>query len=83
MSTDKRLITEDETSDAMDQNAQTSNKRGLHSDARKPSNTGPDAHSEHKAPVAGAFGNEEKLDERKNSTYLSDQSPAKRGKRRE
>ena len=36
---------------------QTSNKEGLHSSARKPSNTGPDPHQKHKTgPVPGAFG---------------------------
>ena len=76
MSNHKPLITEDETSGAVDQNPQTSNKTGLHSDARKPKNTGPDSHQEHKAPVPGAFGNDETLDERHNDTFLSDQAPA-------
>lgn len=61
MSKQDRLATTDMAED-MPQ-GQTSNKAGLHSDARKPSNAGPDSHEEHKAPVAGAFTNEEKRDE--------------------
>ncbi len=54
------LITEDETTGLVGgDGAQTSNKTGLKSSARKPSNSGPDAHQEHVAPVDGAFGNEE------------------------
>jgi hypothetical protein len=49
----------------LDLNAQSSNKTGKHSSAAKPSNAGPDAHSEHKAPVDGAFGAH--LDEAKDS----------------
>ncbi|HYP05037.1 MAG TPA: hypothetical protein VER03_02285 [Bryobacteraceae bacterium] len=57
---------------------QTSNKTGLASSARKPSNSGPDSHSgKHKAPVAGAFGNDEKEADR-NQTYIGDQAPAKK-----
>ncbi len=54
------LITNDETTGAVDgPGAQTSNKAGLASSSRKPSNSGPDPHEEHVAPVDGAFGNEE------------------------
>jgi hypothetical protein len=42
---------------------------------RKPSNAGPDSHSEHKAPVSGAFGNDEKRDEDPNGGYLRDFVP--------
>ena len=57
--------------------AQTSNKTGLKSSARKPSNTGPDAHSsKHKAPVDGAFGNEETRDYQQQDGYIGDQAPA-------
>lgn len=56
---------------------QTSNKQGLQSSARKPSNTGPDSHSDkHKAPVAGAFGNPETREYQQQDTYLGDQAPA-------
>jgi hypothetical protein len=55
---------------------QTSNKTGLASSARKPSNTGPDSHSnKHKAPVAGAFGNDETHESDPNEGYLRDQAP--------
>jgi hypothetical protein len=58
-----RLITEDETSGSVDgSGAQTSNKAGLASSARKPSTPGPGPHEEHKAPVPGAFGNPETRD---------------------
>ena len=60
MSRQEELIKNDETSGAVDgPGAQTSNKAGLASSSRKPSNSGPDAHEEHVAPVDGAFGNEE------------------------
>lgn len=60
MSRQEKLITEDETTGLVDgPGAQTSNKEGLASSSRKPSNSGPDAHQEHVAPVDGAFGNEE------------------------
>jgi hypothetical protein len=58
---------------------QTSNKTGLASSSRKPSNTGPDSHSnKHKAPVAGAFGNDENQEGDPNQTYIGDQAPAKK-----
>ena len=61
---------------------QTSNKTGLASSSRKPSNTGPDAHSsKHKAPVDGAFGNDETREEDPNSTYIRDQAPAKNSRK--
>jgi hypothetical protein len=81
MARQEQLIRDDETTDTVDrEGAQTSNKEGLHSSARKPSNTGPDAHSEHAAPVDGAFGSEEKRDERENSGYLRDQAPKDKAK---
>src|SRR5687768_16509857 len=63
MARDEKLITDDETTHPDTQAGQTSTKTGKHSSARKPSNTGPDSHSEHKAPVSGAFGNEERRDD--------------------
>jgi hypothetical protein len=77
MSKEDRLIRDDDTSGLVDgAGAQTSNKTGLKSSARKPSNTGPDAHEEHKAPVAGAFGNPENREYQQQDTYLGDQAPA-------
>ena len=77
MSKEDRLIRDDETSGLVDgEGAQTSNKQGLKSSARKPSNTGPDAHEEHKAPVAGAFVKEEDREHNKRDSYLGDQAPA-------
>ena len=58
---------------------QTSNKAGLASSSRKPSNTGPDPHEEHKAPVPGAFGNEETREQTQRDTYIGDQAPADKG----
>ncbi len=64
------LITKDETTGAIDQaGGQTSNKAGLASSSRKPSNSGPDAHEEHVAPVDGAFGNEECRDGDQRGNY--------------
>jgi hypothetical protein len=61
---------------------QSSNKTGLASSARKPSNTGPDSHSnKHKAPVAGAFGNDETRDADPNDTYIGDQVPADKARK--
>jgi len=63
MSKERSLIERDETTDAVDgPGAQTSNKAGLASSSRKPSNSGPDPHEEHVAPVDGASGNEENRD---------------------
>ena len=74
MSKQDRLITDDETSGlAGGDGAQTSNKEGLASSARKPANSGPDPHEEPKAPVSGAFGNP---DTRDSDTYPGDQAPA-------
>lgn len=76
MSKEERLITTDETTGLVDgPGAQTSNKEGLQSSSRKPSNTGPGPHEEHKAPVAGAFGNPETRDYDANDTYIGDQAP--------
>jgi hypothetical protein len=73
----EKLITDDETPGPLDgPGAQTSNKTGLKSSSRKPSNTGPDAHSEHKAPVSGAFGNEETREVNQQDTYIGNSSPA-------
>jgi hypothetical protein len=69
------LIRDDESTNIDPAGAQTSNKTGLKSSARKPSNTGPDSHSEHAAPVDGAFGNEERRDEKENTGYLQDRAP--------
>ena len=82
MSTHKRMITEDETTALVGgEGAQTSNKTGLASSARKPSNTGPDSHDEHKAPVSGAFGNPESRDYDQRDTYIGDQAPADKGRK--
>ncbi len=60
MSRQEGLIRNDETTGMVDgPGGQTSNKAGLASSSRKPSNSGPDPHEEHVAPVDGAFGNEE------------------------
>lgn len=67
---------------AGEEGAQTSNKAGLKSSARKPSNTGPDAHEEHKAPVSGAFGNTETRNYEQNDTYLGDQAPGDKARKR-
>ena len=62
--------------------AQTSNKEGLQSSSRKPSNTGPGPHSgKHKAPVAGAFGNEENREYDQRDTYIGDQAPADKARK--
>ena len=62
--------------------AQTSNKTGLHSSARKPSNTGPDSHSnKHKAPVDGAFGNPDTRDRSEKDTYIEEQAPADKARK--
>lgn len=77
MSRQEDLIRDDDTSGLVDgAGAQTSNKEGLRSSARKPSNSGPDSHQEHKAPVAGAFGNPETREHKQQDTYLGDQAPA-------
>ena len=56
--------------------AQSSNKTGLRSSPRIPTNTGPDSHSDkHKAPVSGAFGNEE------TRGYIGDQAPADKARK--
>ena len=76
MSKQDRLIANDDTTGLVDgPGAQTSNKQGLRSSARKPSNTGPDAHEEHKAPVSGAFGNPDTREHDQRDTY-GDQAPA-------
>jgi hypothetical protein len=83
MARQEQLIRNDETTGQLDKDsAQTSNKAGKHSSARKPSNTGPDSHSEHNAPVAGAFGNEESRDEDEHGGYLNDQAPADKARRK-
>ena len=65
------LLQRDDAPLADSPGAQTSNKTGLHSSARKPSNTGPDSHSnKHKAPVTGAFGNPETREYDQNDTIL-------------
>ena len=82
MSKQDRLITTDETSGLVDgPGAQTSNKAGLQSSSRKPSNTGPDAHEEHKAPVDGAFGNPETREYDQRDTYIGDQAPADKARK--
>lgn len=63
MSRQEGLITNDETTGSVDRpGGQTSNKAGLASSSRKPSDSGPDPHEEHVAPVDGAFGNGELRD---------------------
>jgi hypothetical protein len=72
------LILNDDAPLADSGNPQSSNKEGLASSSRKPSNTGPDSHSnKHKAPVAGAFGNNETQEDDPNQTYIGDQAPSK------
>jgi hypothetical protein len=84
MAKQEKLIWDDDTSGMVDQGSpQTSNKEGKRSSARKPSNTGPDSHSEHKAPVSGAFGNEAKRDEDINGGYITDQAPKDKARHRE
>jgi hypothetical protein len=82
MSKQHRLITDDETTGLVGgEGAQTSNKTGLASSARKPSNTGPDPHEEHKAPVSGAFGNPETREHDQRDTYIGDQAPADKARK--
>lgn len=70
MSKQDRLITNDETTGLVDgKGAQTSNKAGLASSSRKPSNAAPDPHEEPKAPVAGAFGNPDNRDSERRDTH--------------
>jgi hypothetical protein len=77
-----RLITDDETTGLVDgPGAQTSNKAGLASSSRKPSNTGPGPHEKHKAPVDGAFGNPDTKDYDQRDTYIGDQVPADKGRK--
>lgn len=84
MARQEELIRDDDATGSVDQgNPQTSNKTGKRSSARKPSNAGPDSHSEHVAPVSGAFGNEEKRDEDINSGYITDQAPKDKARHRE
>lgn len=80
MSKQERLVIDDAGSDLLKE-GQTSNKAGLHSDAKKPSNTGPDSHEEHKAPVAGAFGNEETREVKQQDTALGDWVPADKARK--
>jgi len=76
------LLQRDDAPLADSPGAQTSNKTGLHSSARKPSNTGPDSHSnKHKAPVPGAFGNEETREYDQNDSYIGDQAPADKARK--
>jgi hypothetical protein len=82
MSKQDRLIKNDETTGLVDgEGAQTSNKAGLASSARKPSNTGPDPHEEHKTPVAGAFGNPDEREYDQRDTYIGDQAPADKARK--
>jgi hypothetical protein len=82
MSKDERLIRNDETSGLVDgEGAQTSNKEGLASSSRKPSNTGPSPHERHKAPVDGAFGNPETREYDQRDTYIGDQVPADKARK--
>jgi hypothetical protein len=77
-----RLITEDETTGLVDgPGAQTSNKEGKASSARKPSNSGPGPHEKHKAPVPGAFGNPETKEYGQRDTYIGDQTPADKARK--
>lgn len=76
------LLQHDDAPLADSPGAQTSNKAGLRSSARKPSNVGPDAHSsKHKAPVDGAFGNEETRDYDQRDSYIGDQAPADKARK--
>jgi hypothetical protein len=82
MSKKDRLVTDDETSGLVGgEGAQTSNKAGLASSSRKPSNSGPDPHEEPKAPVPGAFGNPDNRDYDQRDTYLGDQAPADKARK--
>jgi hypothetical protein len=84
MARQEELIRDDETTGLADKgNPQTSNKTGKHSSARKPSNSGPDSHSEHAAPVPGASGSEEKRDADINGGYITDQAPKDKARHRE
>jgi hypothetical protein len=79
MSRQEELITNDETTGAVDgPGAQTSNKAGLASTAHKPSNTGPDSHEEHIAPVPGAFGNEENREKDQRGQYAPSDNAIKK-----
>ena len=83
MSKQDRLITDDETTGLVaGDGAQTSNKAGLASSARKPSNAGPDPHEEPKAPVPGAFGNPDTRQYDQRDTYLGDQAPADKARKK-
>lgn len=76
------LLEDDDAPLADGVGAQTSNKEGLHSSARKPSNTGPGPHSgKHKAPVPGAFSNEETQETDQRDTYIGDQAPADKARK--
>ena len=76
------LLRNDDAPLADSDGAQTSNKEGLASSARKPSNTGPGPHSDkHKAPVAGAFGNDETREHDQRDTYIGDQAPADKARK--
>lgn len=77
---DEKLITHDTETEEMEA-GQTSNKEGLQSSSRKPSNTGPDEHQEHKAPVDGAFGNPETRDYDQRDTYIGHQVPADKARK--
>ena len=77
-----QLIEHDDAPLADKPGAQSSNKTGLHSSAKKPSNTGPDSHSnKHKAPVDGAFGNEETREHDQRDPYIGDQAPADKARK--
>lgn len=76
------LLQHDDAPLADSAGGQTSNKEGLRSSARKPSNTGPGAHSgKHKAPVAGAFGNDETREPDQRDSYIGDQAPADKARK--
>jgi hypothetical protein len=76
------LLQHDDAPLADSPGAQTSNKAGLRSSARKPSNVGPDPHSsKHKAPVDGTFGNEETRDYDQRDSYIGDQAPADKARK--
>ena len=82
MSKQDRLITNDDTTGLVDgPGAQTSNKQGVQSSSRKPSNTGPDAHEEHKAPVSGASGNPDTREHDQRETYIGHQAPADKARK--
>lgn len=79
---EERLITNDETTGPIDENeGQLANKEGLQSSSRKPSQTGPDEHHEHTAPVDGAFGNPETREYDKNQTYIGAQAPGDKARK--